>query len=396
MQTNHLVRYASERLILRLLWVLLAALFLLAVVPALWQLFSPFLVALPIAALLQPCIRFFQEKLHFKRGLAVTFWVLFVCVAAFFLLYWFVSFLVVQVMNAANNAPQIINSVISVLQDASNRILGAAETLPTSFGVTIRDSLDSGFKSLSDAGLSLASGLVNFVINFAAGLPLVFVYANFLVLGIFFLTGRYHQIQAFFQKRSQRSPSRSAAHETSGENIAVLRQSAIKGMLGYIRVQLLFLMLTFLLSWVYFQSFGFEYAMLIGAVAAFLEMIPQFGCGMLYIPWAAVSFVIGSNDNGWIVLGLYLGYSVLRRVTEPMLLGTNLGVSPLYSLIGMFVGMQLAGVVGLIAGPIVMVVLVSAVRAHLFDSIIADCQTVSHYMKVRWKRGQKEIYNAEK
>lgn len=155
-------------------------------------------------------------------------------------------------------------------------------------------------------------------------------------------------------------------------------------------------MLTLLISWVFFQSVGFEYAFLIGFLAALLELIPQFGCGTLYIPWSIVCFIVGASRNGWLVLGLYLGYSLLRRVTEPALLGSNLGVSPLLSLIGMFVGMRMGGVIGLILGPIVMVVLVSAVRSKLFDGVIGDIRMIFTHMTARWQRGRGEMADAGK
>ncbi len=384
---GHPVGYAAERLILRLVFLVLAIVFVMVVLPQAWRLFSPFLIALPVSAMLQPLIRFFQEKLRIKRGVAVAFWVLLVCGVAFVLLYWFISFAVVQVINVTSNAQSIVGSVIDVLQTAADRILGAAQSLPASIGQSIRASLDSAFKSLSEGGMTLAGNLVNIVLSFAASLPYAFIYVNFLVLGLFFLTGRFPALKSYVAK---------GGDSVSGENISVLRQSAVKGMIGYIRVQLLFSFLILLLSWVYFQSFGFQYSMLIGVIAALLELIPQFGCGTLYLPWAAISFIIGSTHNGWAILGLYLGYSLLRRLTEPMLLGSNLGVSPFFSLMGMFVGMQLAGVIGLILGPIVVVVLVSAVRAHLFDGIISDFRTLTQYMKARWKRGREEISNAEK
>ena len=385
MQGDRSVWYAAERLALRLLWSALAALFLVVLVPQLWRLFSPFVIALPIAALLQPSIRFCQEKLRVRRGFAVAFWVILVCSVALVVLYWFVSFVVVQVINAANNAPSIISSVVNVLQTATNNILDEAQAMPLSVGETIRSSLNRGFQSLGATGMEVATGLVNSVLAFAASLPYAFVYANFLILGLFFLTGRYERFRGFFQKDKEAS-SQSVAEDSGGESITMLRQTAVRGMIGYARVQFLFFLLTFGLSWVYFQFLGFEYAIVIGLFAAVLELIPQFGCGTLYIPWAAVSFLIGANENGWLILGLYLGYTGIRRFTEPMLLGSNLGVSPLYSLIGMFVGMQLAGVVGLIAGPIVMVVLNSAIRAHLFDGTLRDCKALYRHMQARWKR----------
>jgi len=388
MPPNQPVRYATERLILRLVFSLLAGLFLMYAVPQLWKVLSPFLIAIPISATLQPAIQLFQKKLRIKRGIAVVFWVLFVCAIAFILLYWFVSFAVVQIISAANNASYIVNDVVGILQDAADRILGAVENLPTAIGLSIRSSLDSAFNTISDTGLSLASSLVNALLSFAAAVPYAFVYANFLVLGVFFITGRYTGMQSFLKRRYTSSQPREDDN-TAGERMTVIRQSAMKGIIGYIRVQLIFFAVTFLLSWIYFQSFGFSYAILIGIAAALLELIPQFGCGTLYLPWSAISFLVNSNRNGWIVLGFYMAYALIRRLTEPMLLGTNLGVSPLLSLIGMFIGLQLAGIVGLIAGPIVIVVLASATRAHLFDGIKADCTTVYRHMQARWNRGRK-------
>ncbi len=387
MQKNIPVRFAVERMLWRCVFAALTVVFVVVLVPEIWNLFSPFLIGLAVAAMLQPAIRFAQNKLHMKRGLAVALWVTLVVVVAFVLLYWFISFVVVQLVSAGENAQTIVSSVVGLLQTATNKLLGMAQSMPESIGSTIRASLDSAFKALSDAGMALAGNLVNYVVSFAAGLPYAFIYANFLILGMIFITNRYDRIQLFFTKD----------RSTTGEgSIRMLRQSAGRGMTGYIRVQLLFSLLTLLISWVFFQSVGFEYAFLIGFLAALLELIPQFGCGTLYIPWSIVCFIVGASRNGWLVLGLYLGYSLLRRVTEPALLGSNLGVSPLLSLIGMFVGMRMGGVIGLILGPIVMVVLVSAVRSKLFDGVIGDIRMIFTHMTARWQRGRGEMVDAGK
>ena len=61
------VLYAAERLALRLAGAVLAVFCLLAVVPQVWRLFSPFLIAIPVAASLQPAIRFFRDRLRLNR-----------------------------------------------------------------------------------------------------------------------------------------------------------------------------------------------------------------------------------------------------------------------------------------------------------------------------------------
>ncbi|MEG0047807.1 MAG: sporulation integral membrane protein YtvI [Clostridia bacterium] len=378
MQKDANIRYAVERMLWRFVFVTLGVIFVVALVPRLWDWLSPFVIGIAVAAMLQPLIGFMQTKLHAKRGLAVAICVIVVLVLAFLLLYWFCSIVAVQVISVGQNAQTIVSSVVGLLQTATDKLLDMAKALPDSIGLTIRASLDDAFRKLSDAGMALAGGLVNGVVTFATSLPYAFIYANFLILAIIFITNRYEKIQHFFSKKRD---------NVGEDSIRLLRQSAGKGTIGYIRVQLLFSLLTLLVSWVFFQAVGFEYAFLIGFVAALLELIPQFGCGTLYIPWSVVCFIVGSTRNGWLVIGLYLVYSLLRRVTEPALLGSNLGVSPLCSLIGMFVGMRVAGVVGLILGPIAMVVLISAVRSHLFDGFIKDEQRIVDYMTRRWKRG---------
>lgn len=373
-QTDGPVRFATERMLWRVVLAVLAVVFVYVLLPVLWQLLSPFAIGLAVAALLHPAVKWMQQKLHLKRGLAVGLCTLAVVAVALLMLYWFCSFVVVQVAEAG---PGVMSSVVEMLRSVTNKLLDTAKTLPDSMGQAIRNSLNSAYKTLTDTGMVLAGNVVNGAVNVAAKLPLVFIYANFLILAIIFITNRYEGWRARL--------TRVGSAQSAG--IGLLRQSAGRGMAGYIRVQLLFSLLTCLISWVFFQTVGFPYAFVIGFVAALLELIPQFGCGVLYIPWCVICFLVGQGRNGWLVLGLYLGYSLLRRVTEPALLGNNLGVSPLASLVGMFVGMRLGGVIGLILGPIAMVVLVSAVRSHLFDGVITDIGTIATYLRARWQRG---------
>ena len=61
--------------------------------------------------------------------------------AAFFLVYWFVSFSVGQIASAANNAPGLVNGAIGVLRAATDRVLNAAATLSVGVSDTIRESI---------------------------------------------------------------------------------------------------------------------------------------------------------------------------------------------------------------------------------------------------------------
>ena len=373
---------------MRLVLAAVAVLLLVFVVPMVWHTLSPFIIAIPVAAMLQPLIGFFEKRLHVNRGFAVLFWVFLVSAVAICLLYWFTSFAIEQLVSAASNAPSLVGSITSMVRTAIANVLGAAETLPETVSVAINDSINSALKWFTDNVTSMAGSLLNGLVGFASSIPYALIYANFLILGVFFISARYPELKAQLVSRRKYDES---------ENFGMLRRTAGKGALGYIRVQMMWFFILLTLATVFFQSFGFQYAVLIALLAALLEMIPQFGCGVLYVPWAIICFLVGQHREAWLILGFYVAYSMLRRILDPKLLGDNLGMSPLLSLVGMFVGMRLGGVIGLILGPIAMVVLVSAVRSHLFDGIAADLHTLVSYLKRRWHRGlEEEPMNAEK
>lgn len=381
------VRYALERMLGRVILILLVVVFFAVAVPFLWDKLSPFLIALPIAAMLQPLIGFFESKLHVKRGFAVAFWVLLVCGLACVLLYWFVSFTVAQVVNLANNADALIKNFIGILQTASDRVLNAAKSMPDAISGSIRASLSSALQWLGNTATGLVRSVAGGTLSVATAVPYALIYANFLVLGIFFLAGSYPKLKERFHRGENRPDE---------ANLTMLRRSAVKGTLGYLRVQLLFALMVTVVSWVYFQSLGFQYAALIGLTAGILELIPLFGCGVLYIIWPIVCVLIGDYRNAWLVFGLYAAYSTLRRLIEPKIMSNSIGISPLLSLVAMFVGMRVGGIVGLIAAPVGMVVLVSSVRAHVFDSFLRDSRDIASYLRTRWNRGKEEAPDAQK
>ena len=77
------------------------------------------------------------------------------------------------------------------------------------------------------------------------------------------------------------------------------------------------------------------------------------------IPWALYCLLI-SHQFG-MALGLIVIYAlitVLRQIIEPKLVGANLGIPPILTLMGMYIGLQTIGVIGMFALPITTVVIV--------------------------------------
>ena len=98
-----------------------------------------------------------------------------------------------------------------------------------------------------------------------------------------------------------------------------------------------------------------------------------------------LQFLLGNTAAGFQILFLTLGLQLLRRVLEPKLMSDSIGITPLESLIGMFVGMRFGGIIGLIGGPVLMSVLVGAFKGGLFASTARDFHLISVWFKNRLK-----------
>nr|WP_267879715.1 AI-2E family transporter [Caldalkalibacillus mannanilyticus] len=74
------------------------------------------------------------------------------------------------------------------------------------------------------------------------------------------------------------------------------------------------------------------------------------------------------------VIGLSVLYAIVvvqRQMMEPKILGTNVGLDPLLTLVALFVGFQLFGLIGLIIGPVLMVIFSAMARAGVFRDLWA-------------------------
>ena len=79
------------------------------------------------------------------------------------------------------------------------------------------------------------------------------------------------------------------------------------------------------------------------------------GTGTVLIPWALVSFLQERSGLGFGLLALYGAASLTRSVLEPHLVGRQLGLPPLATLMAFYAGYRLFGVAGMILSPVLAV-----------------------------------------
>ena len=121
----------------------------------------------------------------------------------------------------------------------------------------------------------------------------------------------------------------------------------------YIRACLLLGLMTFLEVFIGLALLRVPYAFILAILVAIVDFLPLLGTGLVLIPWAVVSLLLGEVKLGIGLLVLYAATSVVRQVLEPKLIGDGLGLHPLLSLVAMYAGLRLFGVWGMILAPLV-------------------------------------------
>ena len=103
------------------------------------------------------------------------------------------------------------------------------------------------------------------------------------------------------------------------------------------------------------------YALFWAFLVAAVDSVPMLGTGIVLGPWAAVSFLQGNTLRGVGLLCIYGTAAMTRTVLEPRLVGRQLGLDPLVTLLALYLGFRLWGFPGLLLAP----VLASATKSLL-------------------------------
>ena len=112
---------------------------------------------------------------------------------------------------------------------------------------------------------------------------------------------------------------------------------------------------------------GNVYALLLGIGIGLLDALPFFGAGIVLIPWGVVYLAQKQWKKGMILLGLYVVCYLLRQILEARLMGNQVGLTSMETLISMFVGLKLFGLPGFLLGPIGLLLIKDLVELYWSD-----------------------------
>lgn len=151
------------------------------------------------------------------------------------------------------------------------------------------------------------------------------------------------------------------------DRFSSVRSTALRIGMSYLRAYAIIFVLTFAEIFVGLLILCPSYSLLGALFIAAVDILPVFGAGFVLIPWGIVSLLSGDIFRGMGLLILYLIVTVVRQIAEPHILGDSMGVHPLLTLTGMFLGYRLFGLTGMIIAPITACVAMGALKQRMLN-----------------------------
>ncbi len=311
---------------------------------------TPFLVAFCIALLLKPIINRVTEKTKLGRKpvavlLLITFYTLvglLVAVAGTRIVLFFRDMFYVL--------PRMYETMIApALEDLQTLIEGWVSSLnPTLTEAVVRmgDDLSSALSGLVSAVSTWAVGLVT---GAASSLPSFLVKFFITIVASFFFVSDYYKITSFLTRQLSKR---------SREMLFKIERKCFEILRSFGRAYAILLTLTFVELLIGLSLLRIDYALLIALLTAIVDILPVLGTGTVLIPWAVVTLLLGNFPQGVGLLVLYAIITVVRQLLEPHVVGKQIGLYPLVTLMCMFVGTYLFGFLGLFGLPILVTLLV--------------------------------------
>src|SRR5690625_59906 len=314
----------------------------------------PLIVALFTAMLLNPLVRFLQKRVKVSRKVSVM-----IVFVLFLLLIGFASAFVVtkaigQVINFVEDVPKHLNQLNAVYMQWEIMFQDYTQNVPPEFIKQFSESLEGNLDALTTS-LKNKITLEN-IAQFSAKIPeflisfIVYLIALFLfMIELPLLKEKFYNLLT----------------DATKEKVAFMNERLYNVLFGFLKAQFLVSVIIFIVTLICLVMIGPDVAILMSLMIWIVDLLPIIGSIIILAPWALYMFLVGSTMMGIKLSILAIILLAIRRTVEPKLMGQQIGLSPLATLIAMFIGLKLIGVLGRFGVPLLVIAISSALEARI-------------------------------
>lgn len=341
--------------------VCLIILFCIFALPRLIVYFMPFVVGWVIGLIASPLVKFFEKKLKVKRKAGSAFVIIAVIGLVILAGYLVGGKLIEQVVEFVGDIPQIWNAVQADFQEIGTKLSVAYQYIPGDVRIALEGILSNIEVYFGGLVERASEPTLEALSRFAKNLPNIVISVIMCLLFTYFYVADREYIPGLMAK---------AVPKSLLERLELIKRGFTRAVGGYFKAQLKIEIWMYLLLGIGFSILQVKYAFVIAIVVAFLDLLPFFGTGTVLLPWAVIKFLSADYK---MVIGLLIIWGVgqlARQVIQPKIVGDSVGLSPIPTIVLLYVGYKAAGVVGMIIAVPIGIIVLNMYQEGVFDTTL--------------------------
>jgi sporulation integral membrane protein YtvI len=310
----------------------------------------PFIIGFVIASIVQfPLNRLGLKKPGHRKlvaaGMCIAFYALLVFLATFFSMK-----IIKEIGDFAMSVPDLFyDSLYPLIWDLGDQIQLILEPIDMTLAQLVNEVGKTLASTLAGYATKFSAWAVRTVATGAVSIPGALIQLIIIVVSSFYMAADYQTVIGFLTGLIPRS------HRDSVVKVVSYARTAV---VAYIKSYSIMFCITFLELWIGLSLLKIPYELGLAFGIAVFDLMPILGVGGILLPWGGIALILGNLKMGIGIIALYLVIAAVRNTVEPRIVGKEIGLHPLATLVAMVVGLRLIGLVGMLMLPITMVAIV--------------------------------------
>lgn len=308
--------------------------------------FAPFIFGYILCLILSPIYKFFQ-KIKLPKALSSL-----LCIFIFVFLIGFIGVgifgqILKEGKEFSKELPYYFEQVKNTFENIQLKIQDTLQILPDSL-----ENIFDNFYENSKTFISefLGNGIKNTSFKVIKMLPNTFMVIVLGLISCFLILMDKENIESFLIRQLPKKQK---------EKFFMIKTSILETFLGYIKAQLIIMCFIGTICFIGLTIIKAPYALLIGFIIGVIDALPVFGSGFILWPWCIYNIIVKNYNFAIGLIFIYLVIIITRQIIEPKIVGKQIGIHPLVTLISIYIGLKIFGIFGFIIGPCIMVIIKS-------------------------------------
>lgn len=350
-------RTSKKEFIINVLYSILMIALVFSAVWLTFKYFLPFVIASLIAYAVQKPAIWLSKKVRISRGYTASILSILVYVSVILLFSFLLYRLAMLAVGLVDFLPRFFEKAEDVFGNIVAKISSNFGFLQEKFDIDFNSLLSGTLQKIGDKSVTWITSAIGGVFR---KMPIYFVTAIVTLVATCFIAKDFEQLKTFVKTLIGKKQSLKFVKVKN-----IFFGSVLKLVRGY----LLLAVLTFVQLYLGFVILKINNSLTLALIISAVDVLPVLGTGTILAPWAIFSALSGDYRVG-IGLGiLFIVVTLIRNFAEPKIIGMQIGINPLFTLISMFIGLKVLGVLGLVLFPIILIVVIKYYKDEMQEGL---------------------------